>query len=231
MPWSWKALSTSLVASIPGTDITILDECPGAVLSFHLREYLHRGGRESSTQGTSGLPGTWVPLLVPGMLHVTPRHRVVAWTGGMGPVPHRKMDAGPDSPAVSFQSRVVQGKEPAHLMSLFGGKPMIIYKGGTSREGGQTAPASTRLFQVRASSSGATRAVEVTHRAWTPGTDVSPPKLGRFAQSQWGWVRVSEAAPYAFLTWHQGRLGLLLVSRMPSVPCTPPVTGSSLPST
>lgn len=46
-------------------------------------------------------------------------------------------------------------------MSLFGGKPMIIYKGGTSREGGQTAPASTRLFQVRASSSGATRAVEV----------------------------------------------------------------------
>ncbi|MCV4939514.1 hypothetical protein OFC17_32535, partial [Escherichia coli] len=31
------------------------------------------------------------------------------------------------------QSRVVQGKEPAHLMSLFGGKPMIIYKGGTSR--------------------------------------------------------------------------------------------------
>uniref|UniRef100_A0ABI7X3I9 Gelsolin n=1 Tax=Felis catus TaxID=9685 RepID=A0ABI7X3I9_FELCA len=63
------------------------------------------------------------------------------------------------------QSRVVQGKEPAHLMSLFGGKPMIIYKGGTSREGGQTAPASTRLFQVRASSSGATRAVEIMPKA------------------------------------------------------------------
>ncbi|XP_059781496.1 gelsolin isoform X1 [Balaenoptera ricei] len=63
------------------------------------------------------------------------------------------------------QSRVVQGKEPAHLMSLFGGKPMIIYRGGTSREGGQTAPASTRLFQVRASSSGATRAVEVIPKA------------------------------------------------------------------
>ncbi|XP_036604539.1 gelsolin isoform X2 [Trichosurus vulpecula] len=63
------------------------------------------------------------------------------------------------------QSRVVQGKEPAHLMSLFGGKPMIIYKGGTSREGGQTAPASTRLFQVRSSSSGATRAVEVNAAA------------------------------------------------------------------
>ncbi|KAB1279776.1 Gelsolin [Camelus dromedarius] len=63
------------------------------------------------------------------------------------------------------QSRVVQGKEPAHLMSLFGGKPMIVYKGGTSREGGQTAPASTRLFQVRASSSGATRAIEVMPKA------------------------------------------------------------------
>eukprot|EP00071_Canis_lupus_P047185 XP_022280742.1 gelsolin [Canis lupus familiaris] len=63
------------------------------------------------------------------------------------------------------QSRVVQGKEPAHLMSLFGGKPMIVYKGGTSRDGGQTAPASTRLFQVRASSSGATRAVEIMPKA------------------------------------------------------------------
>ncbi|XP_054544554.1 gelsolin isoform X2 [Talpa occidentalis] len=63
------------------------------------------------------------------------------------------------------QSRVVQGKEPAHLMSLFGGKPMIIYKGGTSRETGQTAPASTRLFQVRSSSSGATRAVEIMPKA------------------------------------------------------------------
>ncbi|KAK1334187.1 hypothetical protein QTO34_005187 [Cnephaeus nilssonii] len=66
---------------------------------------------------------------------------------------------------VCCRSRVVQGKEPAHLMSLFGGKPMIIYKGGTSREGGQTAPASTRLFQVRASSSGATRAVEIMPKA------------------------------------------------------------------
>ncbi|XP_078406100.1 gelsolin-like isoform X1 [Cetorhinus maximus] len=59
------------------------------------------------------------------------------------------------------QVRVVQGKEPAHLMSMFGGKPMVIYKGGTSREGGESAPADNRLFQVRASSSGSTRAVEV----------------------------------------------------------------------
>lgn len=59
------------------------------------------------------------------------------------------------------QVRVMQGKEPAHLMSLFGGKPMVVYKGGTSREGGQSAPADTRLFQVRSNSAGHTRAVEV----------------------------------------------------------------------
>ncbi|XP_006016947.1 gelsolin isoform X1 [Alligator sinensis] len=59
------------------------------------------------------------------------------------------------------QKRVVQGKEPPHLMSMFGRKPLIVYKGGTSRDGGQTAPANTRLFQVRSSTSGATRAVEL----------------------------------------------------------------------
>lgn len=59
------------------------------------------------------------------------------------------------------QVRVVQGKEPAHLMSLFGGQPMVVYRGGTSREGGQSSPAETRLFQVRSNSAGHTRAVEV----------------------------------------------------------------------
>uniref|UniRef100_A0A8C4ES46 Gelsolin n=1 Tax=Dicentrarchus labrax TaxID=13489 RepID=A0A8C4ES46_DICLA len=58
------------------------------------------------------------------------------------------------------QVRVMQGKEPAHLMSLFGGQPMVVYKGGTSRDGGQSAPAETRLFQVRSNSAGHTRAVE-----------------------------------------------------------------------
>ncbi|MBN3319422.1 GELS protein, partial [Atractosteus spatula] len=62
---------------------------------------------------------------------------------------------------ITTQVRVVQGKEPAHLISLFGGQPMVVYKGGTSREGGQTAPAEMRLFQVRSSSAGCTRAVEV----------------------------------------------------------------------
>lgn len=57
--------------------------------------------------------------------------------------------------------RVIQGKEPSHLMSLFGGKPMVVYKGGTSREGGQSAPAETRLFQVRSNPAGHTRALEV----------------------------------------------------------------------
>ncbi|XP_017280996.1 gelsolin a isoform X1 [Kryptolebias marmoratus] len=62
---------------------------------------------------------------------------------------------------ITTQVRVVQGKEPAHLMSLFGGQPMVVYKGGTSREGGQSAPAEVRLFQVRSNSAGHTRAVEV----------------------------------------------------------------------
>ncbi|XP_069017858.1 gelsolin a isoform X2 [Embiotoca jacksoni] len=59
------------------------------------------------------------------------------------------------------QVRVMQGKEPAHLMCLFGGQPMVVYKGGTSREGGQSAPAEVRLFQVRSNSAGHSRAVEL----------------------------------------------------------------------
>ncbi|CAL8279584.1 unnamed protein product [Merluccius merluccius] len=59
------------------------------------------------------------------------------------------------------QVRVIQGKEPAHMMSLFGGKPMVVYRGGTSRDGGQSEPAETRLFQVRSNSAGHTRAVEL----------------------------------------------------------------------
>ncbi|XP_010783496.1 gelsolin-like [Notothenia coriiceps] len=62
----------------------------------------------------------------------------------------------------AVQVRVVQGKEPAHLMSLFGGKPMVVYRGGTSREGGQSEGADTRLFQVRANTAGDCRAAEVS---------------------------------------------------------------------
>ncbi|XP_065822592.1 gelsolin-like [Labrus bergylta] len=61
----------------------------------------------------------------------------------------------------AVQVNVGQGKEPDHLMSLFGGQPMVVYKGGTSREGGQSVEADTRLFQVRSNPAGHTRAVEV----------------------------------------------------------------------
>ncbi|KAI2664342.1 Gelsolin [Labeo rohita] len=57
--------------------------------------------------------------------------------------------------------RVMEGKEPPHLMSIFGGQPMVVHKGGTSREGGQSKASATRLFQVRANPAGHTRAVEV----------------------------------------------------------------------
>ncbi len=49
-------------------------------------------------------------------------------------------------------------------MSLFGGQPMVVYKGGTSREGGQSEVADTRLFQVRANPAGDSRAVEVRQK-------------------------------------------------------------------
>ncbi|MBN3313295.1 ADSV protein, partial [Atractosteus spatula] len=59
------------------------------------------------------------------------------------------------------QVRVTQGQEPAHLLSLFKGKPLVIHSGGTSRKGGQTAAPGKRLFHIRQSSTKATRAVEV----------------------------------------------------------------------
>uniref|UniRef100_A0A667YWA2 Scinderin like a n=1 Tax=Myripristis murdjan TaxID=586833 RepID=A0A667YWA2_9TELE len=58
------------------------------------------------------------------------------------------------------QVRVTQGQEPAHLVSLFKEKPLVIHLGGTSRKGGQTQAGSTRLFHIRQSSTKATRAVE-----------------------------------------------------------------------
>ncbi|XP_065140349.1 gelsolin b [Paramisgurnus dabryanus] len=61
----------------------------------------------------------------------------------------------------AVQVRVIEGKEPQHLMSIFGGQPMVVYKGGTSRDGGQSQASDVRLFQVRANPAGDTRAVEV----------------------------------------------------------------------
>lgn len=61
----------------------------------------------------------------------------------------------------AVQVRVSQGKEPPHMLSLFKSKPLIVYKNGTSRLGGQTPPSSTRLFQVRRNLGTITRIAEV----------------------------------------------------------------------
>ncbi|CAK8696042.1 unnamed protein product [Clavelina lepadiformis] len=63
------------------------------------------------------------------------------------------------------QIRVTQGKEPPHMLMLFGGKPMIVNMGGTSRAGGQTSAADTRLFHVKSGFMGRCRAVEVDAEA------------------------------------------------------------------
>nr|XP_045720977.1 scinderin [Mirounga angustirostris] len=60
-----------------------------------------------------------------------------------------------------LQIRVSQGKEPAHLLSLFKDKPLIIYKNGTSKKGGQAPAPPTRLFQVRRNLASITRIMEV----------------------------------------------------------------------
>ncbi|EAW93646.1 scinderin, isoform CRA_b [Homo sapiens] len=61
----------------------------------------------------------------------------------------------------AVQIRVSQGKEPVHLLSLFKDKPLIIYKNGTSKKGGQAPAPPTRLFQVRRNLASITRIVEV----------------------------------------------------------------------
>lgn len=62
------------------------------------------------------------------------------------------------------QIRVPMGKEPSHLMSIFKGR-MVVYQGGTSRANSQEPVPSTRLFQVRGTSSNNTKAFEVSARA------------------------------------------------------------------
>ncbi|KAL4629652.1 adseverin [Arapaima gigas] len=60
----------------------------------------------------------------------------------------------------AVQVRVTQGKEPPHLLSLFKSKPLIVYKNGTSRTGGQAPPPAIRLFQVRRNLGSTTRIAE-----------------------------------------------------------------------
>lgn len=57
---------------------------------------------------------------------------------------------------------MTQGKEPPHLLSLFKNKPLIVYKNGTSRQGGQAPAAPIRLFQVRRNLGTITRICEVS---------------------------------------------------------------------
>ncbi|XP_053118102.1 scinderin isoform X3 [Hemicordylus capensis] len=61
----------------------------------------------------------------------------------------------------AVQIRVTQGKEPSHLLSLFKEKPLIVYKDGTSKKGGQVPAPPTRLFQIRRNLAITTRIVEV----------------------------------------------------------------------
>ncbi|XP_069815447.1 scinderin-like [Dendropsophus ebraccatus] len=67
----------------------------------------------------------------------------------------RSMKAG------ATHTRVSQGKEPAHLLAIFKDKPLIVFKDGTSRKGGQTPPRPIRLFQVRKNLGSITRINEV----------------------------------------------------------------------
>ncbi|XP_075684887.1 scinderin-like [Rhinoderma darwinii] len=63
--------------------------------------------------------------------------------------------------AGATQTRVSQGKEPPHLLALFKDKPLIVFKDGTSRKGGQSPPRPVRLFQVRKNLGSITRINEV----------------------------------------------------------------------
>ncbi|KAM6070577.1 villin-1 [Chlamydotis macqueenii] len=62
------------------------------------------------------------------------------------------------------QVRVTMGKEPAHLMAIFKGK-MVVYAGGTSREGSKEPTPSTRLFHMHGTNEYNTKAFEVPVRA------------------------------------------------------------------
>ncbi|XP_014899892.1 advillin [Poecilia latipinna] len=58
------------------------------------------------------------------------------------------------------QVRVTMGKEPRHFMAMFKGK-MVIFDGGTSRNGNSDPEPPVRLFQVRGSDPSNTKTIEV----------------------------------------------------------------------
>ncbi|MFT7801106.1 advillin [Arapaima gigas] len=58
------------------------------------------------------------------------------------------------------QVRITMGKEPRHFMAMFKGK-MVVFEGGTSRNGGEEPEPPVRLFQVCGSEPLNTKAIEV----------------------------------------------------------------------
>ncbi|KAM8913992.1 advillin isoform 2-T2 [Spinachia spinachia] len=58
------------------------------------------------------------------------------------------------------QVRITMGKEPRHFLAMFKGK-MVIFEGGTSREGSSDPEPPIRFFQVHGSDPSNTRAIEV----------------------------------------------------------------------
>uniref|UniRef100_A0A4W3HG29 Scinderin like a n=1 Tax=Callorhinchus milii TaxID=7868 RepID=A0A4W3HG29_CALMI len=102
------------------------------------------------------------------LLNNSRRHIIYTWQGlkatqdELGTSAFLTVQLDQEMGDLPVQVRVTQGQEPAHLMSLFKGKPIIVHSGGTSRKGGQTAPAPVRLFHIRKTSNGANRAVEVS---------------------------------------------------------------------
>ncbi|XP_078416919.1 scinderin-like [Cetorhinus maximus] len=99
------------------------------------------------------------------------KHLIYTWQGNkttkdeLGASAALTIELDDQMQGLPVQVRVTQGQEPPHLLSLFKDKPLIVHLGGTSKKGGQSAAAPVRLFHVRKSSTGATRAVEVNAEA------------------------------------------------------------------
>ncbi|XP_054846866.1 scinderin isoform X2 [Eublepharis macularius] len=86
----------------------------------------------------------------------------------------------------AVQIRVSQGKEPLHLLSLFRDRPLIVYKDGTSKKGGQVPAPPTRLFQIRRNLASITRIVEVDVNATSLNSnDVFVLKLPKTSGYTW----------------------------------------------
>lgn len=66
---------------------------------------------------------------------------------------------------VSFQVRVVHGKEPSHFLAIFGGR-LVIFAGGKAGWGSHQpdeGPGDTYLLQVRGTAAYNTKAEQVSH--------------------------------------------------------------------